>query len=85
MVQMNQLRHEYTSVPKVKRIKNGSAKQRLDEDENTKRYYGDDKFIRSTAESGGQQLARGLEHQMLHEIQAQGELKDFINVLKILE
>lgn len=84
-VQMNQLNHEYTSVPRVKRIKRGSAKQRLGEDENTKRYYGDDHSIRSTADSGGQQLARGLEHQMLHEIKAQGELQDFINVLKVLE
>lgn len=84
-VQMNQLSHEYTSVPRVKRVKSGSAKQRLEEDENTKRYYGDDNFIRSTADSGGQQLARGLEHQMLHEIKAEGELQDFINVLKVLE
>jgi len=84
-VQMNQLSHEYTSVPRVKRIKRGSAKQRLEEDENTKRYYGDDYSIRSTADSGGQQLTRGLEHQMLHEIKAQGELQDFINVLKVLE
>lgn len=84
-VQMNQLSHEYTSVPSVKRIKSGSAKQRLVEDENTKMYYGDDNSIRSTADSGGQQLARGLEHQMLHEIKAQGELQDFINVLKVLE
>ena len=30
-------------------------------------------------------MARGLEHQMLHEIQAQGELQDFINVLKVIE
>ncbi|QDS48344.1 hypothetical protein FP477_14410 (plasmid) [Staphylococcus aureus] len=30
-------------------------------------------------------MVRGLEHQMLHEIQTQGELQDFINVLKILE
>src|SRR5699024_12760022 len=56
-----------------------------EEDENTKRYYGDDHYIRSTADSGGQQLARGLEHQMLHEIKAQGEIQDFINVLKVLE
>ena len=28
---------------------------------------------------------QGLEHQMLHEIKAQGELQDFINVLKVLE
>src|SRR5699024_5325869 len=73
------------SVPKVKQVKLGSTKQRLEEDENTKRYYGDDHYIRSTADSGGQQLARGLEHQMLHEIKAQGEIQDFINVLKVLE
>lgn len=85
LVQMNQLKHEYTSVPKIKRIKNSSAKQRTREDENTKRYYGNNDSIRSTADTGGQQLARGLEHQMLHEIQAQGQLQDFINVLKILE
>ncbi len=84
-VQMNQLSHEYTSVPRVKRTKRGSAKQRLVEDENTKRYYGEDNSIRSTADSSGQQLARGLEHQMLHEIKAQGELQDFVNVLKVLE
>src|SRR5699024_11592662 len=45
-VQMNQINHEYTSVPSVKRIKRGSAKQRLEEDENTKRYYVDDHSIR---------------------------------------
>lgn len=84
-VQMNQLSHEYTSVPRGKRIKRGSAKQRLEEDENTKRYNGDDNFIHSTADSGGQQLVMDLEHQMLHEIKAQGELQDFINVLKVLE
>src|SRR5699024_12245987 len=52
--------------------------------ENTKRYYVDDHSIRSTADSGGQQLARGLEHQMLHEIKAQGDLQHFINLLKVL-
>lgn len=55
------------------------------EEENIKRYYGDDHSIRSTADRGGQQLTKGLEHQMLHEIKAQGELQDFINVLKVLE
>ncbi|MGP4074024.1 Tn7-like element transposition protein TnsE [Piscibacillus sp. B03] len=84
-VQMNQLSHEYTSVPRVKRIKRGSVKQRLEEDENTRRYYSDDHSIRSTADIGGQQMTRGLEHLMLYEIKAQGELQDFINVLKILE
>ncbi|MFC4354808.1 Tn7-like element transposition protein TnsE [Chryseomicrobium sp. FSL W7-1435] len=85
LVQMNQLKHEYTLVPKIKRIKSSSSKQRTKEDENTKKYYGNNDSMRSTADSGGQHLARGLEHQMLHEIQAQGELNDFINVLKVME
>ncbi|MFT8320046.1 MAG: Tn7-like element transposition protein TnsE [Bacillus sp. (in: firmicutes)] len=85
LVQMNQLKHEYTLVPRIERIKGSSSKQRKMEDENTKKYYIDHDSIRSTADSGGQQLVRGLEHQMLHEIQAQGELQDFINVLKVLE
>ncbi|WP_335870914.1 Tn7-like element transposition protein TnsE [Bacillus sp. 2205SS5-2] len=85
LVQMNQLKHEYTLVPKIERIKGSVSKQRTKEDENTKKYYINTGSIRSTADSGGQQLVRGLEHQMLHEIQAQGELQDFINVLKVLE
>src|SRR5699024_12151929 len=84
-VQMNQLGHEYTSVPKVKQVKLGSTKQRLEEDENTKRYYGDDHYSRSTADSGGQLLARGLEHQMLHEIKDQGEVQDLIDVMKVMD
>ncbi|MFK5710450.1 MULTISPECIES: Tn7-like element transposition protein TnsE [Bacillaceae] len=85
LVQMNQLKHEYTSVPRIERIKGSLSKQRMKEDENTKKYYINHDSIRSTADSGGQQLVRGLEHQMLHEIRAQGELKDFINVLKVME
>ncbi len=85
LVQMNQLKHEYTLVPRIERIKGSPSKQRMKEDENTKKYYINHDSIRSTADSGGQQLARGLEHQMLHEIQAQGDLQDFINMLKILE
>ncbi|WP_071396587.1 Tn7-like element transposition protein TnsE [Bacillus tuaregi] len=85
LVQMNQQQHEYIRVPKIIREKGKTAKQRTREDENTKKYYGNDDAIRSTADIGGQQLARGLEHKMLHEIQAQGELQDFINVLKVLE
>lgn len=85
LVQMNQLKHEYTLVPRIERIKGSLSKQRTKEDENTKKYYINQDSTRSTADSGGQQLVRGLEHQMLHEIQAQGELQDFINVLKVME
>jgi hypothetical protein len=82
---MDNQKHEYTNQPKVTKIRTRSAKQRTYEDENTRKYYVDDNGKRSTADVGGQQLARGLEHKALYEIQTQGELQDFINVLKILE
>lgn len=85
LVEMDNQKHEYTNQPKVTKIRKRSAKQRTYEDENTKKYYVDDNGKRSTADVGGQQLARGLEHKALYEIQTQGELQDFINVLKILE
>ncbi|PEF15884.1 Tn7-like element transposition protein TnsE [Bacillus cereus] len=85
LVQMNQLKHEYTIVPKIDRVKGNSTKQRTKEDENTKKYYINNDAIRSTADVGGEQLARGLEQQILQEIQTQGELQDFINVLTIME
>jgi hypothetical protein len=85
LVQMNQLKHEYSFTPKIERIKGNPTKQRINEDESTKKYFINDDSTRSTADSGGQQLARGLEHQMLSEIQAQGDLQDFINVLKVME
>ncbi|WP_225986708.1 Tn7-like element transposition protein TnsE [Bacillus cereus] len=85
LVQMNQLKHEYKTVPKIDRVKDNSTKQRTKEDENTKKYYINNDSIRSTADVGGEQLARGLEQQMLQEIQIQGEIQDFINVLKVME
>lgn len=85
LVQMNQQQHEYIMVPKIIRVKGKTSKQRTKEDENTKKYYVNDDAVRSAADVGGQQLARGLDNKMLHEIQAQGELQDFINVLKVLE
>ncbi|WP_242223156.1 Tn7-like element transposition protein TnsE [Bacillus cereus group sp. BfR-BA-01380] len=84
LVQMNQLKHEYTKVPKIERVKGSSSKQRTKEDENTKKYYINNDSVRSTADTGGQQLARGLEHQMLYEVQVEGELQGFIDVLKIM-
>ncbi|WP_242282363.1 Tn7-like element transposition protein TnsE [Bacillus cereus group sp. BfR-BA-01346] len=85
LVQMNQLKHEYKTIPKIDRVKGNSNKRRTKEDENTKKYYINNDSIRSTADVGGEQLARGVEHQMLHEIQAQGELQDFISMLRVLE
>ncbi|WP_017729244.1 hypothetical protein [Halalkalibacterium ligniniphilum] len=47
LVQMNQLKHEYTLVPRIDRIKGSHSKQRMKEDENTKKYYINQDSIRS--------------------------------------
>ena len=77
--------HEYEKLPKVTKIRRNSNKQRTQEDKNTKLYFIEDNGRRSTADVGGNKLARGIENKSLYEIQAQGELLDFINVLKVLE
>ncbi|MGR5915358.1 Tn7-like element transposition protein TnsE [Bacillus pacificus] len=85
LIEMDNQIHEYEKLPKVTKIRRNSNKQRTQEDENTKRYFIEDNGRRSTADVGGNQLARGIENKSLYEIQAQGELLDFINVLKVLE
>ncbi|MGN4437704.1 Tn7-like element transposition protein TnsE [Bacillus cereus group sp. MYBK69-1] len=85
LIEMDNQIHEYEKLPKVTKIRRNSNKQRTQEDENTKRYFIEDNARRSTADVGGNQLVRGIENKSLYEIQAQGELLDFINVLKVLE
>ncbi|PEO42227.1 hypothetical protein COF01_22100 [Bacillus pseudomycoides] len=85
LIEMDNQIHEYEKLPRVTKIRRNSNKQRTQEDENTKRYFIEDNGRRSTADVGGNQLARGIENKSLYEIQEQGELLDFINVLKVLE
>lgn len=85
LIEMDNQIHEYEKLPKVTKIRRNSNKQRTQEDENTKRYFIEDNARRSTADVGGNQLVRGIENKSLYAIQAQGELLDFINVLKVLE
>lgn len=85
LIEMDNQIHEYEKLPKVTKIRRNSNKQRTQEDENTKRYFIEDNGRRSTADVGGNKLARGIENKSLYEVQAQGELLDFINVLKVLE
>ncbi|MFA2811722.1 Tn7-like element transposition protein TnsE [Bacillus mycoides] len=85
LIEMDNQIHEYEKLPKVTKIRRNSNKQRTQEDENTKRYFIEDNGRRSTADVGGNKLTRGIENNSLYEIKAQGELLDFINVLKVLE
>ncbi|MCM3737005.1 Tn7-like element transposition protein TnsE [Bacillus cytotoxicus] len=85
LIEMDNQIHEYEKLPKVTKIRRNFNKQRTQEDENTKRYSIEDNGRRSTADIGGNKLARGIENKSLYEIKEQGELLDFINVLKVLE
>lgn len=85
LIQMNQLAHEYTFTPAIKKVKGSPVKKRTREDENTKTLLINSDYVRTTADSGGDSLARGLEHQLLDDISVQGELQEFLNILKIME
>lgn len=85
LIEMDNQVHEYVKLPKVTKIRRNSNKQRNFEDENTKKYFIDDQGKRSTSDVGGSKAAKGLENKSLYNIQVQGELGDFIKVLKALE
>lgn len=85
LIEMDNQIHEYTKLPRITKIRRKAGKQRTLEDANTKRYFIDDSGRRSTSDVGGSKVARGIESVSLHEIQTQGELTDFITVLKVLE
>ncbi|MED3825863.1 Tn7-like element transposition protein TnsE [Priestia flexa] len=85
LIEMDNQIHEYVKLPKVTKIRRDSNMQRNFEDENTKRYFIDDQGRRSTSDVGGSKVAKGLENKSLYDIQVQGELGEFIKVLKVLE
>jgi hypothetical protein len=85
LIEMDNQIHEYVKLPKVTRLKSNSKKQRKQEDENTKKYFIDDNGRRSTSDVGGSKVSRGIKNRSLYEIEVQGDLRDFISVLKVLE
>ncbi len=77
--------HEYINMPKVKKEKTRIGNLRISEDNNTKKYILEDNTLRTTGDSGGPKVARGLQFANISEIREQGELKEFIQVLRLLE
>ncbi|GAA0322709.1 hypothetical protein GCM10008967_11510 [Bacillus carboniphilus] len=85
LIEMDNQLHEYLKLPKVTKIRKSSNKQRDFEDENTKKHFVDDQGKRAMSDVGGSKVAKGLENKSLYDIQVQGELGEFIKVLKVLE
>lgn len=91
LVKMNILKHDYTSLPQITHEQGEKTQKRSHEDQDTKRFFGNEDKNRSTADVGGEFLARGIEPLMIDEINDQNEaeshneLDDFIRILRILE
>ena len=79
------INHEYEKVPKIRKKKTGRKIIRIGEDENTKTYFSDNDNLRTTADTGGKDIIRGIEFRNLAEIKEKGELQELIEVLKLLE
>jgi len=77
--------HEYEKVPKINKKKTGRKIIRNNEDKNTKTYILDNDNFRTTADTGGEDIIRGLEFTNLSQIEQKGELQEFVEVLRLLE
>lgn len=84
-IDTNLITHEYTWLPDIKRIKTRKVLKRTREDENTKTYMIENGQARTTADSGGEELLKGLEFTSVANIQEKGELQEFIEILRMLE
>lgn len=85
VIEMDNQAHEYNEMPKVTKIPRRTNKKREFEDENTKKRFISSDRNRSTADVGGNQVTRGLEQQSLIEVQIDGELGEFIKVMRVLQ
>lgn len=85
IVEMNSQKHEYIQIPKITKVRRNSNMKRDFEDENTKRHFINNPWKRSAADVGGNQVTRGLEQQVLSDVQIAGELGEFIKVMQVLQ
>lgn len=79
------INHEYETIPKINKVKSGRTVRRDKEDENTKKYVSEDRGLRTAADSGGEELLKGLEFSNISNIKEKGELEEFVEILKLLE
>lgn len=77
--------HEYVAMPRIRKARTGRKIRRTKEDENTEKFVFEDKGLRTAADTGGQDIIRGLEFRNLEKAEVKGELEEFIEVLKLLE
>lgn len=85
VIEMDNQMHEYITIPKVTKVPRRTNKKREFEDENTKKRFINSDSNRSTADVGGNQVTKGLEQQSLIDVQIDGELGEFIKIMRVLQ
>ncbi|QXM06631.1 Tn7-like element transposition protein TnsE [Crassaminicella indica] len=84
-VETSNIKHAYSKDSKINRVKIGESYVRDNEDENTKLYEIENEALRTTADTGGIDRARGLEYKSVDDISVEGELEEFIEIMKLLK
>ncbi|MCT4605733.1 MAG: Tn7-like element transposition protein TnsE [Marinisporobacter sp.] len=84
-VDTSNIKHVYAKDSKINRIRSGERYVRDEEDENTKLYEIENEDLRTTADTGGMDKAKGLEYKNVEDISIKGELEEFIKVMKLLK
>lgn len=77
--------HEYERVPKINKVKSERRIRRIKEDDSTQKYVLEDDKFRTVADTGGEQIIRGMEFTNIMKVEEKGELQEFIEVLKLLQ
>jgi hypothetical protein len=84
-VDTSNIKHVYAKDSKINRIRIGESYVRDEEDENTKLYEIENEDLRTTADTGGMNRAKGLEYKNVEDISIKGELEEFIEIMKLLK
>lgn len=79
------INHEYVSIPRINKVKLGRKIRRSKEDESTQKFIIEDDKLRTTADTGGEEVIKGLEFTNISKVEEKGELQEFIEVLKLLQ
>lgn len=78
-------KHIYSGDVKINRMKRNKKILRTKEDENTKTHEVENDNLRTTADTGGLDKAKALEYESIEEVNVNGELEEFIEIMRLLK
>lgn len=78
-------KHHYSRKVKIKKIYDGERLLRDQIDENTQIYDIEDEDLRTTADTGCLDKAKGIEYNRLYDIEVKGELEEFVKIMRLFK